>query len=201
MKKFYLYLLMLPALLLTSCGETDEMIADRLCGVNWEGALDTYYSNRWGEAFLDGEYHTVWRFEADYYDNYGVATHGTGYEADYSVYDRRDYAYSPFYWEIRGGNIYITYRNSDWNDIRIDWRDYSISYNYFRGTMYDWENRIYHFDLVSNGSWSWDPYWSRTRAASPEADPSVPFYVGEDGQSCASGKFAEALMNKKKASR
>ncbi len=196
MKKFYLYLLMLPALLLTSC-ETDEMIADKLTGVNWEGRLDTYYQNGWGEAFLDGEYHTVWRFEADYYDSYGTATHGTGYEVDYSLYNSRDYAYSPFYWEVRGGNIYITYRNPDWNNIRIDWRDYTISYSHFRGTMYDWENRIYNFDMVNNGNWNWDPYWSRTRAANLPADPSVPFCVGDDGKSCASGKFAEELLKRK----
>ena len=98
--------MMMTMLTFTSC-DTDEEIARRLTGVDWEGNLDTYYINRWGEAFSDGNYRTVWRFEADYYDNYGNATRGRGYEADYDIYDRYNQAYSPFYWEVRNGNIYI----------------------------------------------------------------------------------------------
>ena len=107
-KRFYL-LMMIPAFVLTSC-DTDEMVADRLTGANWEGWLGTYYQNIWGDEFQDGEFHTVWRFDAAYYD----ATYGTGYEVDYSLTDRRDYAYSAFNWEARNGNIYIDYRNRDW---------------------------------------------------------------------------------------
>ena len=121
---------------MTSC-ETDQEIARRLTGVDWEGDLRTYYVNRWGEAFRDGDYRTVWRFEADYYDRYGEATHGRGEECDYDYRDRRNRAYSSFRWEVRNGNIYIYYDDRTWNDVRIDWRDYSISYSHFHGTMYD----------------------------------------------------------------
>lgn len=195
MKKIYFYLMMLPMLTLTSC-DTDEMIAEKLTGANWEGRLETYYQNGWGEAFQDGEYRTVWRFDAAYYDNYGAATYGTGYEVDYSTSNRNDYAYSPFDWVVRNGDIYITYRNTDWNNVRIDYRDYSISHNHFRGTMYDWENRIYHFDMENNASWDWGYYRNRyyTRGAK---DESVPVCVGDDGESFASGKFAEELLKRK----
>ena len=90
MKKYFFYAMMmvLAGFTMTSC-ETDQEIARRLTGVDWEGDLRTYYVNRWGEAFRDGDYRTVWRFEADYYDRYGEATHGRGEECDYDYRDRR----------------------------------------------------------------------------------------------------------------
>lgn len=201
MKKLYFYILMLmPVFAMTSC-DTDTMIADKLTGANWEGWLDTYYQNSWGEEFQDGQYRTVWRFDAAYYDDYGAATYGTGYEVDYSTSNRNEYAYSPFDWAVRNGDIYITYRNPDWNNVRIDYRNYSISYNHFKGTMYDWENRIYDFDMENNASWDWDYYRRyRTRAADASDTDGLPVSIGEDGQSVATGKFAE-ILNKRKASR
>lgn len=194
MKKFYFYamILMLAGFTMTSCETEDEMIARKLTGVDWEGNLNTYYSNRWGEEYLDGEYRTVWRFEAEYYDSYGNATRGYGYEADYDIYDRHNKAYSPFTWEVRNGNIYIYYDDRTWNDVRIDWRDYSLSYSRFSGTMYDWEDRVYDFDLYANDSWRWDDYYYRyyTRGAEDANDDSV--YIGEKG-AFATGKFAKTL--------
>lgn len=199
MKKFYFYTmtLMLAGFTLTSC-DTDEIIADRLTGANWEGWLNTYYSNRWGEEFQDGEYRTVWRFDAAYYDDYGVATYGTGYEVDYSTANRNDYAYSAFDWVVRNGDIYIDYHNSDWNNVRIDYRNYSISHNHFRGTMYDWEDRVYDFDLENNASWDWGYYRNHyyTRAAVNDST-TTPVYISEDGRSIASGKFAETILKRR----
>ena len=137
-------------IILTSC-DTDQKIANYLITGNWKGNLDTYYTNRWGDAFLDGEYYTVWRFEPGGYDDWGYVTSGYGTEADYNVYDDREFAYSSFRWEVRNGNIYIYYDDPTWNNVRIDWRDYSISSSRFRGTMYDWEERIYNFDLANVG--------------------------------------------------
>ena len=197
MKKLVLYTMMmiLAGFTMTSC-ETDEDIARRLTGVDWEGDMDTYYTNRWGESFRDGEFHTVWRFEADYYDNYGNATRGHGYEADYDIYNRYNRAYSPFYWEVRGGNIYIEYDDPNWNPVRIDWRDYTLTYSRFSGTMYDWEDRIYDFNLYANTSWRWDDYrYDRYRTRAADDGSEIPIYEGENG-SFATGKFAEALMKK-----
>jgi hypothetical protein len=199
MKKFF-YLLMMPVFLLTSC-DTDTMIADYLTTGNWEGYMGTYYTNRWGDAFQDGEYHTVWRFNAAGYDNYGAATYGTGYEVDYSTSYRNEYAFSSFRWEVHNGNINITYDDPSWNPIRIDWRHYSISRSRFSGTMYDWENRIYEFDMTNYASWDWDyynRYWSRTRSATDADAGDV--YISDNGKSIATGRFAEA-MKKLKASR
>ncbi len=149
---------------LTSC-DTDERIANYLINGNWKGNLQTYYVNRWGDAFKDGEYYTVWRFDGGGYDRYGYVTSGYGYEADYNVYNDREFAYSSFRWEVTNGNIYIYYDDPTWNNVRIDWRDYRISYDYFEGTMFDWDNRADGDSL----------------------------YVSDNGASVATGRFAEAL--------
>ena len=85
---------------------------------------------------------------------------------------------------MRNGNIYIDYRNRDWNNVRIDWEDYDISHNHFRGVMYDWEDRAYRFDLRNNTGWNWDDFdihfSFRTRGA--ESD-SIPVYISDDGRS------------------
>ena len=206
MKKIYRFTFALLAVMFafTSC-DTDEQIADYLISGNWKGSLATYYVNRWGEAFNDGEFYTVWRFEPGTYDRDGYARSGYGYEADYNVYDDREFVYSSFRWEVRNGNIYIYYDDPAWNPVRIDWRDYSISYSYFHGTMYDWENRAYDFDLTNVGSWNWNRYRYRTQtraaasdvaasdAVSSEAFASDSVYVSANGKSIATGRFAAAL--------
>ena len=194
MKKLYFYLMMmmLAGFTMTSC-ETDEEIARKLTGVDWEGNLNTYYSNRWGDYFQDGEYRTVWRFE-------GSDRSGWGEECDYDYYDRRNRAYSKFHWEVCNGNIYIDYDDRTWNPVRIDYYNYTLTYNRFHGTMYDWEDRAYEFDLYANSSWRWDDYddydgwdyfYGYTRGADGPRD-STDVYVGENG-SYATGTFAKAL--------
>jgi hypothetical protein len=201
MKKFFYYamMLMLAGFTMTSC-ETDEEIARKLTGVDWEGNLDTYYTNRWGDELLDGEYRTVWRFEADRYDTYGNATHGYGYEADYDLNNRLNRAYSSFTWEVRNGNIYIYYDDRTWNNVRIDYYDYKLTYSRFSGTMYDWEDRIYDFDLYASSTWRWDDYWdsshryyTRSADADAEASSDDSIYISDNGKSFATGKFAKAL--------
>ena len=203
MKKFFYYtmMLMLAGFTLTGCETDDEVIADYLTYGNWEGYLGTYYENRWGDYVQDGEYHTVWRFIPQGYDRYGYATRGYGDEVDYSIRNRRDYAYCRFNWEVRNGNIYIDYDDPDWSPVKIDWRDYSITRSHFHGTMYDWDNRAYEFDL-DNTRWDWDVYtdynryWARTRTAEDDGSD-TPIYIGEGGKSVATGPFAQALLTKK----
>ena len=192
MKKLYFYLLMtLSVFALTSC-DTDERIANYLINGNWKGNLKTYYVNRWGDAFKDGEYYTVWRFDGGGYDRYGYVTSGYGYEADYNVYNDREFAYSSFRWEVTNGNIYIYYDDPTWNNVKIDWRDYRIGNDYFEGTMFDWDNRAYDFSLRNVGSWNWDRY-RRTRANTRGEADSDSLYVSDNGASVATGRFAEAL--------
>ena len=110
MKKllYYAFAMMTTLFTMTSC-DTDQQIANYLINGNWKGSLDTYYTNRWGDEFLDGEFYTVWRFDGGVYDSYGYVTSGIGYEVDYNIYDEREYAYSSFRWEVNNGNIYIYY--------------------------------------------------------------------------------------------
>ena len=51
MKKFIFsaFALMTTLFTLTSC-DTDQKIANYLITGNWKGNLDTYYTNRWGDA-------------------------------------------------------------------------------------------------------------------------------------------------------
>ena len=193
MKKlvYYAFAMMTTLFTLTSC-DTDQQIANYLINGNWRGNLATYYTNRWGEEFLDGEYYTVWRFEPGVYDEWGYVTSGYGTEADYDRYDERVFAYSSFRWEVRNGNIYIYYDDPTWNNVRIDWRDYSISSSRFRGTMYDWEDRAYDFDLDNVGYWDWDHYrygGGRTRGEVDDDNT----YVSDNGCCVATGRFAKAL--------
>ena len=72
MKKllYYAFAMMTTLFTMTSC-DTDQQIANYLINGNWKGSLDTYYTNRWGDEFLDGEFYTVWRFDGGVYDSYG----------------------------------------------------------------------------------------------------------------------------------
>lgn len=196
MKKIFtcLAMLTLAMTMFTSC-DRDEQIADYLISGNWKGNLQTYYMNRWGEAFQDGDYYTVWRFAGGNYDSYGYATSGYGFEADYNVYDDREFAYSTFRWDVRNGDIYIYYDDPNWGDVRIDYRDYDISSSRFRGTMYDWNNRAYQFNLTNVRDWNWSRprYYAQTRAAEAQSDS---IYISENGTSIATGRFAKALNAK-----
>ena len=193
MKKllYYAFAMMTTLFTMTSC-DTDQQIANYLINGNWKGSLDTYYTNRWGDEFLDGEFYTVWRFDGGVYDSYGYVTSGIGYEVDYNIYDEREYAYSSFRWEVNNGNIYIYYDAPGWNNVRIDWRDYSINSSYFRGTMYDWEDRIYDFDLANVGYWDWDRYRYGGAYTRSEVDDDST-YISNNGCGVATGRFAKAL--------
>jgi hypothetical protein len=201
MKKIFTYALvmmmsMMSMTTLTSCNTEDEIIADYLTTGDWEGYLGAYVTNRWGEAFSDGQYMTVWHFDAEGYSN-GRAVWGYGEEVDYNRYSRRDAAYSTFRWEVRNGNIYIEYDASGWAPVRIDYYDYKISRSRFSGVMYDWADRIYEFDLT-NTYFNWSPYangyWARTRGADGTDAEGVPVVVLDDGKCVLRGKFAEEYL-------
>ena len=155
MKKllYYAFAMMTTLFTMTSC-DTDQQIANYLINGNWKGSLDTYYTNRWGDEFLDGEFYTVWRFDGGVYDSYGYVTSGIGYEVDYNIYDEREYAYSSFRWEVNNGNIYIHFREDDTSVVIAD---YHLSDSRFSGYIADGDNDVY-FNLVHTSSPNWDNY-------------------------------------------
>lgn len=141
----------------------------------WTGYIDTYIYDRYG---LSGDsYRTTMYFERE--DSYG----GWGYEVDYDMYSRySDYYYCEFEWEVYGGEIRIRYADS-WNDVYI--YDYSLSDYHFSGYMDDGTSRDIHFSLSYDNRFDWG-YWTRS------------FTRSADHKNVqASGKFAEALNNKK----
>jgi len=163
----------------TSCDELWRDSEDReeaytLEGT-WTGYIDTYIYDRYG---LSGDsYRTAMYFERE--DSYG----GWGYEVDYDMYSRySDYYYCEFEWEVYGGEIRIRYADS-WNDVYI--YDYSLSDYHFSGYMDDGTSRDIHFSLSYDNRFDWG-YWTRS------------FTRSADHKNVqASGKFAEALNNKK----
>jgi len=204
-------LLALSPVVLTSCEEEDDYIAQQLRSSDWEGYIGTYYSNRWNIS--GNEYATVFHFESrgEYY------TSGRGAELNYDMNSRyNDYAYCTFKWFIVDGEITLIYDDSKWNPIYIV--DYYLSSTNFRGYIYDGSNSRIKFDLQSTSYSDWGTYnrgsygdfgnqnyyWSRqTRAAANDSIPFIdrtPYLVAEDGeQPCCvmSGKFAEAYENMK----
>ena len=181
MKKLFTYLTMalVTVTMFTSCDELWRDSEDReeaytLEGT-WTGYIDTYIYDRYG---LSGDsYRTAMYFERE--DSYG----GWGYEVDYDMYSRySDYYYCEFKWEVYGGEIRIRYADS-WNDVYI--YDYSLSDYHFSGYMDDGTSRDIHFSLSYDNRFDWG-YWTRS------------FTRSADHKNVqASGKFAEALNNKK----
>ena len=181
MKKLFTYLTMalVTVTMFTSCDKLWRDSEDReeaytLEGT-WTGYIDTYIYDRYG---LSGDsYRTTMYFERE--DSYG----GWGYEVDYDMYSRySDYYYCEFKWEVYGGEIRIRYADS-WNDVYI--YDYSLSDYHFSGYMDDGTSRDIHFSLSYDDRFDWS-YWTRS------------FTRSADHKNVkASGKFAEALDNKK----
>ena len=181
MKKLFTYLTMalVTVTMFTSCDKLwcdseDREEAYTLEGT-WTGYIDTYIYDRYG---LSGDsYRTTMYFERE--DSYG----GWGYEVDYDMYSRySDYYYCEFKWEVYGGEIRIRYADS-WNDVYI--YDYSLSDYHFSGYMDDGTSRDIHFSLSYDNRFDWG-YWTRS------------FTRSADHKNVqASGKFAEALDNKK----
>ena len=156
------------------CDSEDREEAYTLEGT-WTGYIDTYIYDRYG---LSGDsYRTTMYFERE--NSYG----GWGYEVDYDMYSRySDYYYCEFKWEVYGGEIRIRYADS-WNDVYI--YDYSLSDYHFSGYMDDGTSRDIHFSLSYDDRFDWS-YWTRS------------FTRSADHKNVqASGKFAEALNNKK----
>lgn len=176
MNKFYtsIAMTMIALLTFTSC-EPIEILDDmedrheaRTLDGTWSGYIDTYYVDRWG---LTGDsYRTTMYFERE--NAYG----GWGYEVDYDLYSRySDYYYCEFRWEVYGGTIRISYDDS-WNDVYIS--NYSLTDNYFKGTMNDGTSTDILFNLAYDSRFDWS-YWQggHTRG-------------GNDGTTVkASGKF------------
>lgn len=162
MKKFYTYMMaLMVASAMTSCDPRyfedaeDRAEAYTLEGT-WTGYIDTYFYDRFGKS--GDSYRTAMYFERE--NSYG----GWGYEVDYDTYNRANYYYCEFRWEVVRGAIRISYADS-WNDVYI--YDYVLDDYRFSGEMNDGvsNSRIY-FQLSYDSRFDWN-YWTRglTRGA------------------------------------
>ena len=135
MKKIYNYLFVgivaMLSMTLTSCN--DDNIARDLDGI-WEGRVSQNWSWRWSDyttyQYVDIVFNT---------DPYHYAE-GTGIEYDYTTYS---YVACPFNFRVRGGVIYMDYRDGS----RVQITNYHLSGNRFSGTFRDYYSGEYLADF------------------------------------------------------
>lgn len=150
MKKFTflsaMIMMMAMAFTFVSCDD-DEYIADTLWGV-WEGDMHV-----WND--FDGQvyeaHRSVIQFDRDP-DSYAT---GTGYWVDYYSNAPWDYFASHITWSVSNGRIRIYSYEDDTNFYIYD---YSLSDNYFTGTIEsEWGDPM-DFRLRKTASPNWDDF-------------------------------------------
>ncbi|MBR4368387.1 MAG: hepatitis A virus cellular receptor 1 [Prevotella sp.] len=171
MKKITTLFMMLLAAVMTlsmsSCTE-DQEIGMTLEGT-WEGYTHAYHEYN-GQRYQSNR--TVLTFGTDLFR----FTQGTGYWVDYySDYGwGRNYIANHIDWKVKGGIIYIHFRE-DHYDIEI--HDYRLYNDHFVGTIYTSDSNI-DFSLYKTSDRNWNdydygyygPYYSKgTRAGSDKA--------------------------------
>lgn len=187
MKKFYpLLLLLFAAFSFSACdiylddpyyegdGGSDRSRAYTISG-QWRGDFGMFYS-------AQDPYTGQWRqFDADYshivfYSDYYGARSGTGKQVDYYRFGPYEYQYHAFYWEVRGGVLYIDYPHD--RNLNVSIYDYSLTSYNFRGRI-NGSNFVFNLSKLSNwnrwhyfvgdymfgefGDWSWGSYYAPQR--------------------------------------
>lgn len=128
--------------------EQEQLVIDNLFSYRWVGNLDSYYQVAWGDKFNNISVNTIWKFNPPQdYDYHNLPLYGTGYEVDYDPNNFSNYEYTLFDWVVRNGDIYINYRNEEYNTIRIDYRACSFTNGYFVSTLFDNEDNRINFSL------------------------------------------------------
>ena len=159
---FATMILAVLSLTFVSCDD-DSYIADSLWGV-WEG--DMYVTSEWNGHTYYSSY-SVLAFDKDPYEY----SSGTGYWIDYYS----DYYASHITWRVNNRNIEIYSRE---DDTYFTIYDYSLSDNWFSGTILSEDGDPMQFRLRKTSSpnwgdydWGWDSWYgypnyapSKTRA-------------------------------------
>lgn len=152
MKKLSSYIVMLLMGMATfsfsSCDE-DTLIAMTLEGT-WQGDMEIYHT------YNGKNYEATWS-EICFEGNPFQWTSGSGYWLDYYPNSpwSRDYVANHITWKVNNQIIYIHFVEDNY-DIAI--HDYSLSDNYFYGTIWDGATRI-DFSLRHVSSPNWNDYY------------------------------------------
>lgn len=173
MKKITTLFMMLMAAVMTlsmsSCTE-DQEIGMTLEGT-WEGYTHAYHEYN-GQLYQSNR--TVLTFGTDLFR----FTKGTGYWVDYySDYGwGRNYIANHIDWSVKGGIIYIHFREDNY-DIEI--HDYRLYNDHFVGTIYTVDSNI-DFSLYKTSDRNWNDYdygyyyYSRETRAGSDAAAEAP---------------------------
>ena len=150
MKRFHTLMTMVAIAMLsftvTSC-ETDEDIADTLWGT-WEGNM--YVTSYWNNRYYDASYSEI-TFDRDP----STYSSGRGYWVDYYSNAPWDYIANHIRWNVRGGNIRVYFVEDDYE---AEIYDYRLSYNYFDGYIYTYDDKEVEFHLTKTDSPDWGRY-------------------------------------------
>lgn len=171
--RFYTFLLVaLVSFTFVSCDEDDE-IAYTLEGT-WRGNM--YMSHGYG----DYEYSSTYSEICFLRDPYAYSS-GNGYWVDYYSRAPWDYIANHIEWTVSNGVIKVYFVEER---AYVDIYDYSLSDNYFTGTLYD-KGYPVDFSLTHVSSpnwndyeWGWD-YWSSARQSMMKKSNGVPFKADE----------------------
>lgn len=165
----------------TSCDcfndETDQAMA--LSG-EWRGDFGMYYVwEEYGQLYTFDSYDT----EIVFYPAYDFAHYGWGRQIDHYNAGPYTYQYFEFKWELRGGNIYLTYPyDHDYDTVISDYRmtnDFFTGY-FVNGTTpfklhkvtdyYDWTPYVnYNHSYGYNVGWN-SGFYSNKRVNENAAD-------------------------------
>lgn len=155
MKRFFgmLTAMVMTGLAFTSCVYDEDIDTSITLSGDWYGDFGMYYwtIDRRGNEIRYDSYDT----DISFYPSYDYATYGKGYEVDYYKVGPYKKIYHSFNWEIRNGNIYLTYHDEREYDTVI--RDYRMSSYLFTGYFDTGTSR---FELKKYSDYyDWDPYW------------------------------------------
>ena len=174
-------LVLLLSCAFTSCMDDDTKQSIVLSG-EWRGDFGMFYDY----VDINGRIYTFNSYDTyvTFVPAHSYATYGRGTQVDYYDYGPYEYQYYKFSWELRNGDIYLTYDYDHQLDTRI--RNYRMTNDYFSGTFsssgtsfrlyklvdyYDWSPYVNYYGYYDRYDWDYAyPYYapnSRSDADAP----------------------------------
>ncbi len=169
-------------------GTGDQGRAQTISG-EWQGDFGMFYqvvNPITGQKVQFDSRNSYVLFQPNYYG----ARSGWGKQIDFYNYGPLSRRYHRFYWEIRNGEIYLTYPSDHGLDVRI--YDYYLSNSRFTGragdsgfrfnlgslSFSDWSTYTGDYYDWDNAGWSWNAYRGTADSApTKSAQQTVPLVV------------------------
>lgn len=149
---FLSFIFMIAAFSFSSCRDIEDINQSMALSGQWRGDFGMYYNyvDGYGRRYTFDSYDTRITFTPAY----SQALYGRGTQVDYYDYGPYEYQYYKFSWEIRNGNVYLTYDYDPELDTRIS--NYRMTNDYFSGTFSNTGTVFRLYKLVDY--YNWTPY-------------------------------------------